>query len=366
MPPPTDAAPRILAILTVRNEGPFLIDWLAHHRAAGITDVLALSNDCADGTDRILDRLQAMGRICHVPNPGPHPKGPQWAALALAERHPLRATADWILVLDIDEFVNVHVGGHRLPDLIAHLPQATAIPLSWRLFGNDGVLGPLETPLPDSFRLAAPAVLPWPWRAAQFKTLFRNNGCYARLGVHRPRQPDPAQMAAQVWFDGAGRRLPPRVHRQGTFLTPGVDRLTLAQLNHYPLGSVLDYLVKCDRGRANRDAPPLDLSYWVERNFAAVRDDSIETLGPARRALAEELRSDPTLLALETAARDWRKARIAWLLRQETWRDHLVRLLMTGPSHPLAGGDAAFVARLFATSEQPPPIAKIHPQTYNP
>ena len=31
---------KALAIVTLRNEGAFLIDWLAHHRAVGFTDFL--------------------------------------------------------------------------------------------------------------------------------------------------------------------------------------------------------------------------------------------------------------------------------------------------------------------------------------
>ena len=46
---------KICSVLTVRNEGAFLLEWLAHHRAAGITDFVVLSNDCADGTDTMLD-----------------------------------------------------------------------------------------------------------------------------------------------------------------------------------------------------------------------------------------------------------------------------------------------------------------------
>lgn len=363
--PPADREPRILAVLTVRNEAPFLIDWLAHHRAAGVTDVLALSNDCEDGTDAMLDRLERLGWLTHLPNPGPHANGPQWSALALAGRHHACRDADWIVTLDIDEFVNIHVGGHRLPDLIARLPEATAIALSWKLFGNGGVLGPLAAPVPDSFYGAAPAVMAWPWRAAQFKTLFRNDGSYGRLGVHRPRQPDPDRIGAQAWFDGAGRRLPATIHRRGVLLPPGLDRHSLAQLNHYSLGSVLDYLVKCDRGRANREAAPLDMAYWVERNFAAVRDDSIETLGPARRALAAGLRSDTELARLEQEARDWRHRRVAELMREEAWCDHLVRLMMTGPSAPLDATRGAFVARLFASAEQTQPIDDITANPHN-
>lgn len=360
MTPCIDAGPRILAVLTVRNEAPFLVDWLAHHRAAGVTDVIAVSNDCDDGTDAMLDRLQAMGWVTHLRNPGPHPKGPQWSALALADRERRTIPADWIIGLDIDEFINVRLGGHRLPDLIAHLPGATAITLSWRFFGNDGILGPLAAPVPDSFRMCAPSVMAWPWRAAQFKTLFRNDGSYGRLGVHRPRQPAGDRIAGQAWFDGAGRRLPPRFHRQGVFLPPGPDRHTLVQLNHYALGSALDYILKCDRGRANRDARPLDMAYWIERNFNTDRDDSIESLGPARRRLAQGLRADPAIAAFEQAATVWRKARLAQLFRQEAWRDHLVRLLMAGPSVQPDGQRAAFLARLFSSAQQIPPIDKIH------
>ncbi len=52
---------RAVAVLTVRNEGSFLIEWLAHHRACGFSDFLVFSNDCTDGTDLMLDRLAALG-----------------------------------------------------------------------------------------------------------------------------------------------------------------------------------------------------------------------------------------------------------------------------------------------------------------
>ncbi len=36
---------RALAILGVKNEAAFLVEWLAHHRAVGFTDFLVYSND---------------------------------------------------------------------------------------------------------------------------------------------------------------------------------------------------------------------------------------------------------------------------------------------------------------------------------
>ncbi|MGL4280829.1 MAG: glycosyltransferase family 2 protein, partial [Albidovulum sp.] len=119
--PSTD--PRCLAVLTVKNEGAFLIDGLAHHRAAGFSDFIVFSNDCTDGTDAMLDRLAEMGWLTHVRNDGPHPNGPQWEALKRATKHPARAGAGWTLVLDIDEFVNVHAGDGTLAALFAALPE---------------------------------------------------------------------------------------------------------------------------------------------------------------------------------------------------------------------------------------------------
>ncbi|MEZ5797488.1 MAG: glycosyltransferase family 2 protein [Paracoccaceae bacterium] len=263
---------RFLAVMTVKNEAAFLLEWLAHHRASGFTDFLVFSNDCSDGTDLMLDRLAAMGWLTHVRNDGPHDVGPQWAALKSADRHPLVQAADWVLFLDVDEFVNIHVGDRTLPALLAAVPQATAIPLTWRMFGNAGVVGFEDRPVTEQFTRAAPAVLAWPWRAMLFKTLFRNDGSYGKLGVHRPRSPDKARMAGQTWVDGSGRLLPDSYHTGRIFSDLGSDHYRLVQLNHYALGSMEGYLVKADRGRANRDASVADMGYWVERNFCDVED----------------------------------------------------------------------------------------------
>lgn len=338
-------APRILAVLTLRNEGAFLLDWLAHHRAAGLTDFLVFSNDCDDGTDAMLDRLAALGQLVHVRNPAPHPEGPQWAALKRADRHPLRAAADWILVLDIDEYVNVHVGDHTVPALIAALPEATAIPLTWRLFGNCGVVDYRDEPVPRQFTRAAPAVLHWPWRAAMFKTLFRNDGAYRKLGVHRPRNPDPARLAAARWFDGSGRPLPDDYRQKRVFSPFGRDNYMLAQLNHYPLGAMQSYVLKCDRGRANRDAAPFDMSYWVDRNFCTNEDMTIAALAEPAARIRACLAADNHLSALHLAAVAWRHARFAALMREEPWRALFGRLLTVPPTRPLPRADAANIFR---------------------
>lgn len=327
------AAVRVTAVLCVKNEGAFLLEWLAHHRACGVSDFLVFSNDCDDGTEAMLDRLQALGWLTHVRNPGPHGEGPQWAALKQADRHPLVTGADWVLPLDIDEFVNVHVGDRTIPALLSALPEATAITLTWRLFGNAGVVEYRDAPVTETFTRAAPAILHWPWRALLFKTLVRNDGSYGKLGVHRPRAPLAGRLAAQRWFDGSGRVLPAAFHRGRIFSDVGREHHALVQLNHYPLGAVESFLLKRDRGRAVHAASGLDAGYWVERNFAAEEDRSI--LGLQSRALRETLQADAVLGPLHRDAVAWRHQRFRALMQEDAWRSFYGQILMAGPTRVL-------------------------------
>ncbi|MEX5729223.1 hypothetical protein Ga0609869_002576 [Rhodovulum iodosum] len=332
-----------LAVLTVRNEGAFLLEWLAHHQAAGFTDFLVFSNDCADGTDAMLDRLAALGHLIHVPNPGPHKNGAQWSALKAADRHEATQAADWIAVLDIDEFVNVHAGDRTLPALIDALPGATAITLTWRLFGNGGVVAYQDRPVTEQFTRAAPRVMGWPWRAAMFKTLFRNDGTYGKLGIHRPRQPDPDRIGQSVWVDGSGRALPDAFRKSRVFNAYGRDNYRLVQLNHYPLGAMESFVLKADRGRAGHWALPMAMDYWVERNLCAEEDRTIAALAPARDTRLATLRADDDLARLHAAAVAWRHARFADLMAEDAPRALFGRLLMTPPSRALTPEETALI-----------------------
>ncbi|HLQ20521.1 MAG TPA: glycosyltransferase family 2 protein [Tabrizicola sp.] len=329
---------RITAVLCVKNEGAFLLEWLAHHRASGITDFLVFSNDCTDGTDAMLDRLETMGWLTHVRNPGPYQQGPQFTALNNAERHPLVKGADWVLPLDIDEFVNVHVGDRTLPDLIAALPDATAITLTWRLFGNAGVVRYEDRPVTESFTRAAPRILHWPWRANLFKTLVKNDGGYRKLGVHRPRSPVPERLAGQRWYDGSGRALAPLFHRERIFSNLGQDNHALVQLNHYPLCAVESFVLKRDRGRAVHADGGLDVGYWVERNFNSDEDRSILKLESA--ALRDGLHQDQRLRNMHEAAVDWRRMRFRELMREDAWRSLYGQLRMAGETRVLDRDEA--------------------------
>ena len=333
-----------LAILTVRNEAAFLLEWLAHHKAVGFDDFLVFSNDCDDGTDAMLDRLQALGWLTHVPNPGPYDKGGiQFTAMKAAAKMDQVRAADWILPLDVDEFVNIHTGDGTLSALHAALPDATAITLTWRLFGNNGQVRYADRPVTETFAKAAPEVLFWPWRASMFKTLYANDGTYRKPGIHRPRDPDSARLDKARWFDSHGRALDDQFKTRRIFSNFGRPNYGLAQINHYPLGAMESYVLKADRGRAVHSDDLLGLDYWVERNFNIEADDSIRRYDDARDTHLAALMADETLARQHAEAVAWRKARFDTLMQQEPFRALFGRLLMAPPTRPVSAKAAQFL-----------------------
>ena len=89
----------ITIVTTMRNEGSHLLEWVAHHRAIGVTHFLVYTNECDDGTDAMLDRISYVTHIRQTPTKKP----PQWSALKAAWDHPAVTGADWISCLDCDE-----------------------------------------------------------------------------------------------------------------------------------------------------------------------------------------------------------------------------------------------------------------------
>ncbi|MGJ8595557.1 glycosyltransferase family 2 protein [Sulfitobacter sp.] len=335
-----------LAILCVRNEAAFLLEWLAHHRAVGFDNFLIFSNNCQDGTDIMLDRLEEMGLVTHIRNDGPYDNGGiQFTALKKAAKHKLVKQADWILPLDVDEFVNIHCGDHTLGALHAAIPDATAITLTWRLFGAAEQVRYGDTPVLETFTRAAPAVLYWPWRASMFKTLYRNDGTYRKPGVHRPRDTNEKKLGNARWYDGNGTALPEQFTTKRIFSNFGQDNYGLVQLNHYPLGAMESYVLKADRGRAVHSEDMLGVDYWVERNFNTDEDLSIQSLAAPRQAELDALKSDPTLAQLHNDTVGWRSNRFEQLMQKEPFRALFGRLMMTPPSRPVPRQAAQFMIK---------------------
>lgn len=325
--PEGHADARIVALSAVRNEAPYLLEWIAWHRILGVEEIVIASNDCEDGTERLLDALAAAAEVTHLARGaclpaadkvGARTKGVQWQGLRLLWRQPARKRADWVLISDVDEFPVIHAGGGRFADLFAALPgggaDTDAIALPWRLFGSAGARTIEDTPVTARFLRSAPAGLIHPICATFFKTLFRPRA-FAKPGVHRPKRREGA--AVPLWRDGSGQALAPLYAENDARLSLlGIaDPRRLVELHHYSLRSAEAFLVKALRGLPNRTGKAIDLSYWVERNYNSVGNTAALALQPALQAEIARLMALPDVGRLHREGLAWHRATAARALQ---------------------------------------------------
>ncbi len=279
-------------VTTMKNEGPFILEWLAYHRAIGVDGFLIYTNDCDDGTDNLLQLLDEHRVVTHRDNPY-HGSGlkPQHAALRAADHENLVRNGDWLICMDVDEFINVHAGQGRLSDLYDAVDCANMISLNWRLFGNADQHQYHDALMTELFSRCAPEFIRKPHQAWGFKTLFRNTGIFRKLGVHRPKGLKPHLLDEINWVNGSGKPLPPEMYRNAWRSTKSTYGYELATLNHYAVRSAESFLVKRERGRVNHVDRDQGLSYWFRMNNNAIEEASIKRMLPLLRAELAALHS---------------------------------------------------------------------------
>ena len=318
---------RITAVTCVKNEGPFLLEWIAFHRVIGVTDFLFYSNDCSDATDTLLDKLQEHGIVAHQPNPATN-RNYQMQALKAARRHPLIKNADWVWVADVDEFLNIHVGDHTIPALIDACQRPKAISITFQFFASDGIETYEDAPVISQFLHSHNPDIWCAETAIEVKSLVRGDFPLDYYGAHRPFHDDAKEQPA--WTDGSGRAVPAPFRRcankRRIRAFPAKGARQFATLNHYALRSLDSYLVKNDRGDVNREHRAFDDTYWRERNDAAYFDDSILRYAEPLRAQMDRLKALPGVGALHEEAVGLHQAKRDALLAQDSYREMQMQL----------------------------------------
>ncbi|MEL6640056.1 MAG: glycosyltransferase family 2 protein [Pseudomonadota bacterium] len=310
------ADPKYTIVTTMKNEGPFILEWIAYHRSIGFTDFTVFTNDCDDGTDKIIIRLQELGVASHVVNKLKPRQSPQRLALRRSRWHDKTQEADWLMCADVDEFLLIRTGEGRLQDLMDAVGDVDAISFCWKLFGHSERDHFEPGFVTEQFMWAAPEKAFPNQRSAGIKTLLRNNDKFLRMKVHRPLvAEDPKDLK---WVDAGGQPMPERylkahwsAHRQFSH--------EYARLYHYAVRSIDSFLVKRDRGRTNHIDADQGVDYWQAMNANFAYDDSILERLPAAKREYQALMADPVLSKLHSAACDWHLDKISELKSREGW-----------------------------------------------
>lgn len=330
--PPRTLAPGSTGNVIVgcmKNEGPYILEWVAYHRAMGVDNFLIYTNGCEDGTSEILDRLQELGYVQHRNNDEWKGNSPQQHALNQSLKEDLIKNAEWIIHIDVDEFINVRCGDGRLSDFFTLVPDATNVAMTWRLFGHNDIQEFRDDLVIDQFDTCAPKFCPKPHTAWGFKTMFKNIGAYEKISCHRPNKLVDGFRDRVNWVNGSGLPMPSDVIDNGWRSSKKSVGYDLLQLNHYALRSAESFLVKRQRGRALHVDRSIGLSYWVRMDWSVYRDVTIKRSIPRTRAQIAEMLTDKKLAKMHSDAVEWHQAKAAALKETPEFRDLLDQAMAT-------------------------------------
>lgn len=161
----------------VRNEAPYLLQWIAHYRVLGFEQITIYDNQSNDGTPRILAPLARAGVINAVYWKDREDR--QRRAYNNALRR-LRNHVEWCLFADLDEFL-VLDPGLALNDILPTDPRISAVGIPWRMFGSAGQRNRGTGLVIERFTKAAPTF------HRLVKSLVRLRDA-RKIGIHTPKQ----------------------------------------------------------------------------------------------------------------------------------------------------------------------------------
>jgi hypothetical protein len=289
---PVAPRPRKVLFSQMKNEAPFLLEWVAYHQVIGFDRIVVCSNPSTDGTEDILAALAGAGEIRHLRAVVGLTEGALRIGSETFTREVGYRDGDWYMWLDGDEFLNVHAGDRTVDALITAMAGRQIAPVSWRVFGTGG-----NSRFPGRFISGAFTGAAEPGFASnlEVKTFFRHSPAirgFGRYGINRPLlNPRSGLTADDVMVGNGGPAL--ATLRANERWLKGVDfgksawvdpqefGWAHAQINHYVIRTPDFYLLKRMRGRgftANADTNGLQRytdAFFQEHDRNEAEDRSI-------------------------------------------------------------------------------------------
>ena len=257
---PAPERPRKVLFSAMKNEGPFVLEWIAYHKAIGFDEIVICSNPSNDGMAEVLDALADAGEIRHLRRMVAKGQSPQIVASSAFTTEIGYETGNWHMWLDADEFLNIHVGDGSLDALISAMGDRQCALINWRVFGAGGHQSFPGRFIADAFVGAASQDFS---AHLEQKSLFRFSPAvrsYGVTGISRPLLARSPGLAASDIVVGNGQTANPASSKHRRWLrgddTKATARVSpeevgwaLAQINHYMVRTPEFFALKKLRGR---------------------------------------------------------------------------------------------------------------------
>lgn len=198
------AGQKLLLSAFVAHPASSFLEWLAYHRAIGVTDARIFIDRRQAGKQPLFDALAAAGAVTLVPVAiDPDMKEEIHNSAIRAARAEADKKGGYGLYLATDEYFCIHGRARSLQSLMRSCGGADVLSAPVRIAGTDAQAMHRPGPVLDDPRAVAPAGVGAAMRSVARLGLFKSRNVFGPTG--------PAQGKTDVkWVDGDGNALSPQ------------------------------------------------------------------------------------------------------------------------------------------------------------
>lgn len=238
--------PSIGIAAIVKDEAPYLLEWIAFHRALGIQTFIIADNCSTDGTSELLASLSKDCSFIHsFLFPTIADRAPQMPAYSTIWSE-YASHIDYLAFIDADEFITPTSKSFDFPSFLAVISAADnfgALLLNWAIYGSSTLTHHGADPVITRFNCRAIKSFR---ENHHYKSVVKTSAFASLAGTpHHFRL-----LPNHACYKTSGLPLT-EFHERGPGLSPSIDWINF-RLNHYAVKSRSEYFEKkAPRGRAD-------------------------------------------------------------------------------------------------------------------
>lgn len=225
-------------VAIAKNEGRYILEWVAYHLAVGFTAIVVYDDGSTDDMPDILARIARACPEVTVRSSGPvgFHDSPQTTAYNAAVKD---IHTKWTMFLDIDEFL-VPFRDYTVDAFLARVPRDVgSVHVNWRGFGSGGRSDPAYGLVTETFTRCSPSL----WgNNHHFKSIARTI-LIDKVYIHNIITTSGRRVLSDFeGFETVSNGMASRIVHSGI------------QINHYQSKTFEEFRARMERGDANYHA----------------------------------------------------------------------------------------------------------------
>ena len=263
----TTKFPHMLSITAImKNEGPYLKEWLDFHILVGVEKFYLYDNESTDDTKEILKPYIDKGIVDYIYWPGKSQQQPAYTDTFNKHANDTK----WMAIIDLDEFL-VAKDYDNIVDYLKTLPKNFAqLVIGWEQYGSSGHIHKPKGLVVENFKYHAA-------KSWGVKSIVNPRLVYETLNPH-------THEVAGFTIDENGKKLGRIDQTENRNITTHKIRV-----NHYVTKSYDEYISRMNQGSVSKmkiqDYRSVEKFKWYDRNevYDDIMDKYVEKLKKHRK-----------------------------------------------------------------------------------